>query len=523
MKRIKLLMGMLALTALLVGTVTLFSPYAPVVGPVMDIEDIWAIEDARQESETPLVTRLENDGMRLGYDAQENTFYCPIGLENGETWPELYLSAPGAAGVHLAFADDYAYDWCEDAVREGYTYQILAYDDTAFSYAQIVFTGLPIVTLTTDGELSYDNAPAQVTVASPEGALATRALAHLRGAGSRLSEKKSYRIDFVHGQKNSSAVAEVPGIGPADDVILLAGVMDDTLMRDRLSWDVYAMIADEGEPYGPRKTQYAELFVNDRYAGCYIMMEPVDDGDELEKRGANAPATDSVYRTAQDDYAGERPYVENPMREGSIYELYHAPVAGHAFDALMPYLTLERLPQGEAGDAEFERLAMDVIDTASLVRYYLFVQAGGMSDNVFNNMYVIASRENGHLRYRFAPWDMDLTWGRYKEESGEAYHGLFSFDVAERMIALDVGGVTRSLLADTWARLRESAFREDMIERLVEGYTRELDASGAYTRDALRWKGEARTADGYEIVSFAGEHFAALDALFAERAGENAL
>ena len=66
-----------------------------------------------------------------------------------------------------------------------------------------------------------------------------------------------------------------------------------------------------------------------------------------------------------------------------------------------------------------------------------------------------------------------------------------------------------------WAQMRESVFREDVIERLVDGYTQELDASGAYTRDALRWRGEAYTADGYEIVSFAGEHFAALDAIFA--------
>ena len=112
MKRLKLMTAILAMTALLVCTVALFSPYAPAVGPVLDIEDVWAIEDAREESDAPLVTVLENNGMRLGYDAQENTFYCPIGLDNGEEWPELRLSAPGARGVQLAFADDYTYDWC---------------------------------------------------------------------------------------------------------------------------------------------------------------------------------------------------------------------------------------------------------------------------------------------------------------------------------------------------------------------------------------------------------------------------
>ena len=521
MKKLKLLLGILAMTALLAGTVLLASPYAPVVAPVMEIEEIWAIEDTRQESAQPLVTALENDGMRLGYDAIENTFYCPIALDTGDEWPRLHLTAPGAKGVSLAFADDYSYDWCSDALRDGYPYQILAYTDTEFSYAQIVFTGLPVITLQTDEEISYADTAAQMTMASPEGGARARAMTHLRGAGSAFSEKKSYKIDFVHGQKDSSAIAEVPGFGQIDNLILLAGVLDPSLIRDRLGWDVYAMIAQEDEPYGPRKTQYAELFVNDRYAGVYVMMEPVDDGEELKKRSAGAAMTDSVYRTAQLDYAGERAYVENPMREGSIYEVYHAPLSGHAFDALKAYLKLEQLPQGEAHDAEFERLVMEHIDLESILRYYLFVQGGGMSDNVFNNMYVLAHRENSKMVYRFAPWDMDLTWGRFTSgDAGEFYHDLFSFDVVERMLEIDAGGAARRMLCSMWTQMRETVFNEENVQRMVDGYVYELDASGAYMRDALRWRGEAYLADGYEIVTFAAEHFPALDDIFSQYAAE---
>lgn len=507
-----------ALSAAMAAAVVFGSPYAPAVAPVADIETIWAIEDARVEREEPLVTVLELDGMRLGYDRAENTFYCPIGLETGDEWPRLHLSAPDAKGVSLVFADDYAYDWCSDALREGYAYQILTYTDTEFSYAQIVFTGLPVVTLSTQTPITYENTPAAVTMASPLGGLNTRALTHLRGAGSGFSEKKSYKIDFVHGQKDSAAIAEVPGVGQADDIILMAGVLDDSLMRDRLSWDIYAMIADEREPYGPRSTQYVELFVDERYAGVYIMMEPVDDGEELVKRGANAPATDSVYRSAQIDYAGERAYVENPMRDRSIYEVYHAPDAGRAFDALQPYLALEQLPRDAAHDAEFERMVTEYIDVESIVRYYLFVQGGGMGDNVFNNMYIIASRDGASLTYRFAPWDMDLTWGRIAAEGGDdAYHGLLSFDVVQRMLETDAGGA-RSTLCRLWADMRREAFCEETVTRLIESYTHELDASGAYVRNALRWRGDAYLADGYEIITFAAEHFAALDGIFAQYA-----
>jgi len=117
--KLRLALGMMLLVGVTAAVVLLASPYAPVVAPCREIEEIWAIEDARQESETPLVTALEMNGMPLGYDAESNTFYCTLGME-GEEWPEIHLTAPGAKGVSLCFVDDYTYDWRQDAVRDGY-------------------------------------------------------------------------------------------------------------------------------------------------------------------------------------------------------------------------------------------------------------------------------------------------------------------------------------------------------------------------------------------------------------------
>ena len=84
MKRLKLLLGMAALACAIGLTVKYGSAYRPVVGPVREIEEIWAIEDEREESEEPLVTRLFCNGAEAAYDAESNTFYCTLGLENGE-------------------------------------------------------------------------------------------------------------------------------------------------------------------------------------------------------------------------------------------------------------------------------------------------------------------------------------------------------------------------------------------------------------------------------------------------------
>ena len=67
---------------------------------------------------------------------------------------------------------------------------------------------------------------------------------------------------------------------------------------------------------------------------------------------------------------------------------------------------------------------------------------------------------------------------------------------------------------DTCKSLQKLNINSSFLQRLVDGYTHELDASGAYVRDAIRWRGEAYLPDGYEIITFASEHFPALDAIF---------
>ena len=92
MKRLKLLLAMATLACAIGLTVKYGSAYQPVVEPVREIEEIWALEDAREESEEPLVTRLFCNGAEAAYDVESNTFYCTLGLENGEDWPEIELT-----------------------------------------------------------------------------------------------------------------------------------------------------------------------------------------------------------------------------------------------------------------------------------------------------------------------------------------------------------------------------------------------------------------------------------------------
>ena len=514
--RLRLLLGMAALLGAAAAAVLLASPYAPVVEPCRDIEDIWAIEDAREESDTPLVTALDNNGQALGYDAASNTFYCTLGLGHEEDWPQLHLTAPGANGVSLCFVDDYTYDWCADAIRDGWAYQILAYTDDAYSYASLVFTGLPIISLETQEALRpHEDIPVRVSVsAAGEAELTACGRAHERGDTSlRMRPKHGIKVEFTrHADGTRKTEQEMPLLGRTDEFILIACSMDYLLIRDKLSWDLWNGISSEDEAFGPRETAYCEVFAGDAYLGVYVMMKPYDYAQELARLGADAPAADSLYRLAgRSVHEFDKPLIQD--HRGMYYEQHYAPSGETGHASLSPYLALF----AQEDDAVFNEKALELLDIDSVIRYALFVQACGMTDNEHNNLYIVAHRTEDGYRYLFAPWDLDVSWGRDDDENAEVW---YDFPIFDRLVELDCGGVVRDRLAAIWQQMRENGFSGENVGSLLDGYNAALNDSGAFYRDAERWNRPNAYSENYSIYSYAAARFEMMDRRIAEMTSE---
>ena len=498
MKRLKLLLGMAALACAIGLTVKYGSAYRPVVGPVREIEEIWAIEDEREESEEPLVTRLFCNGAEAAYDAESNTFYCTLGLENGEKWPKIKLTTAKnvGGGLTLCFVDDYAYDACADAIRDGYAYQIMAYTDETYSYSDVVFTGLPILSLHTAEEITTEDTPAALNLAFGNGErLEANARAHLRGNASLVRlDKHSYKVEFTRTEDGKKKIPQnVPGLGQTDEIILLAMGFDPNMVRDRLSWSMIERIWPKDEAFAPVGREYVEVFVNDAYQGAYLMMVPFDRRAEIEKAGAGSAQRDSLYRSVIAAVDKGR-----PIDEG--YELFIAPDAENPFAGLQTYL---RLDDGEMDDETFCREAAAHIDVPSLMRYTLLVQGMALCDNIFNNMYVWAHETAAGVVYRFIPWDMDLSW----EKEPGAYWDCWMIDaLACRVIELDVSGA-RGGLAAQWRQMSEAGFTIDTVREELALYQHELTDSGAFLRDAERWGKEQDEMDVSQIEAVAEYRF----------------
>ena len=508
MKRLKLLLGILVMTVLLVGTVALFSPYAPLVAPVMDIEAIWEIEDARRESDGPLVTHLENHGVPLAYDAQSNTFYCTLGLEQGDEWPDIHLTAPGSRGTQLVFVDDYSYDWCQDAVREGYEYQVMAYTDSEYAYFSVVFTGMMQVCITAQEDFSEADIPVEAVLSQYGETVHSHARAHYRGGVTLHGPKKAYRLEFTRKKDGTGkTIIETPYFGQVKNLILIPMLLDDTQMRDRLAWNLYGLTHAQTDSYGARKLTYAELFVNDSYEGLYLVMEPYEHETELSKRGAGAAGVDCVYRTGSVEAEKDRPGRLGAYIEERGYELHYEPAGVKPFAAIDGFVAL----CAEEDDEVFADNLARIVDIDSMIDYFLHLQAYAMIDNVFNNLFVIAHYESGAYKVRFAPWDMDMTLGT----PGHPYDMWVYFPPMDRALDLNVDGI-RTRMLDKWKSLRENALTVENVQMFIEQYMHELNDSGAAIRNARRWEKEETPADGSGIVSFMADRLALLDQRFEE-------
>ena len=486
----------------------------PVEEP-MAIEDAWALEDTREEAETPLVTRMFNGEGILGCDAQSQTFYCALGLDNPDGWPALSLSALGAQGVRVAWIDDYSYDAVEDALSEGYRYELLAYTDTQYAYIGVVFTGLPIVTLHTDGAAAIVKEPsvdADVHIASAQQeALASRAQVHTRGGDCYEGvDKPSYRFELRGiNAKGNECRAERGVLGmPADsDWLLVSNASDRTAVRNHLCWALWRDW-QPGRQLAELESRLVEVFVNDSYKGIYQLMQYVDPARELAAIGGN-PETDVCVRRIVMQNGGDRPRLVRDPVEGHVLELRYAPPGmptDEAFAAFDAYTQLE-LHCDELDDEAFAALLAAHFDIPSLLEYYLFVQGYNLRDNVRNNLYIWALRqEDGSYRYALSPWDMDRSLSLMTsdeqegmidtavllDEHAQESKGWFRREMrfVERMLELDVDGSRRTLWA-LWTDKRAHQLSEDTLYQQITALEEEVNASGAYLRESERWRGGA--------------------------------
>jgi len=480
-----------------------------IVEPLMITQDAWEIEDTRQEARKALVSELHNGDDELGFDAASRTFYCTIG-SGLEDWPELNLTARGEPRIRVAWIDDYAYDFCADAVREGYRYELLAYTDTEYEYIGIVFTGLPIISLHVEDvkELGETYIPARAAVSGGGyEAIDSAALVHLRGGGfDKGIDKPNYRVEFHYLSdkgKDKKSDLKVLGLESDSDWLLIGNAGDISCMRNTLGFDMWNRWNEGQNAFALLESRMVEVFMQDEYMGMYQLLPRIDEDDELDDAGGS-PDTDAVARLIGVRLETGKPVSQMSLPIGGCLELRQFPAwmkQEDAFALFEDYIHLN-LPEDHEnylGDEAFAELALRSVDVKEIMSYYLYMNVCSLPyDNVKNNLYIWALKGTEGYTYTLSPWDMDSGFSPLFKDGTDSVNMWMTLPV--RMLDLNVGGC-RSVLWQIWQEKCASMLTEDWIYQWIQEAEDEINASGAYLRETERWRDGAQTLSLAEITA----------------------
>lgn len=297
----------------------------------------------------------------------------------------------------------------------------------------------------------------------------------IHGGVSRGFPKKSYAVTL------DSPVAWL-GLRPSANWVLNAAFVDRSLMRHKLSYDLFRSLSAPGLPRYAAESRFIEVQVNGRYQGAYLLIERVDRaGLGLRAFDSNAPNHACIYKAedhaanfSSPGHAGYEQREPDPVRRE-----YWEPL--NAFNRFV-----SRSPEPDFRDPE--KGVGSRLDLANAIDFHLLVLLTSNGDGITKNFMIArdAFPTNAPAaRFFFVPWDYDATFGRDWNASRVEPTVWLSNTLFERLMEVPD---YRGKFASRWRELRAKQFSVATIQRLMDDNARAL--GGAVRRNQERWRNQ---------------------------------
>jgi spore coat protein H len=278
--------------------------------------------------------------------------------------------------------------------------------------------------------------------------------------------------------------APVPWLGlrPSTHWVLNAAFVDRSLMRHKLSYDLFRSLSAVSQKRYAAESRFVEMRLNSQYHGAYLLMQRVDRALlELQSYDSNAPSHACIYKAVD--------HSANFSRAG------HAGYEQHRPDAMArPYWEpLEEFNRfvSDASNAEFRDPQKGIatrLNIDNAIDFQLLVLLTSNLDGITKNFIFArdAATTNAPTpRFFFAPWDYDATFGRNWDGTPvepTAWLSNHLFDRLQEDIAF------RKRFAMRWKHLREREFSVATLHGLIDDNARALGE--AALRNTARWSAQ---------------------------------
>jgi spore coat protein H len=296
------------------------------------------------------------------------------------------------------------------------------------------------------------------------------------GATSQAYAKKSFALTL-------DKPAALVGLRESPHWVLNAAFVDRSLMRHKLSYDLFRSLSDAQDKRFAASSRFVEVFLNGKYHGAYLLMERVDrELLELQSYKSNKTSHACIYKAVdhaanfgRPDHAGYEQR-EPPLTTGEYWK---------PLDEFNSFVS-------SAPDAQFfdERTGISSrLNIDNAIDFHLLVLFTSNMDGITKNF--IFARDaltatNTEARFFFAPWDYDATFGRNWDATRVAPTAWLSNHLFERLLSAKA---FRERFAARWKRLREGPFSVKAVQQMIDDNVRTLGE--AVQRNAQRWRGQA--------------------------------
>ncbi|MBI1841529.1 MAG: CotH kinase family protein [Verrucomicrobia bacterium] len=289
---------------------------------------------------------------------------------------------------------------------------------------------LPVIFLQTEElVVSERKVACHVRCVPPKGQEAGSNLVHagvvkLHGASSLRYPKKSFGLTLDE---------PTPWLGMRESShwVLNAAFVDRSLMRHKLSYDLFRSLSVSNAPRFASASRFVEVNLNGRYHGAYLLMERVDRSMFGFRRfDSNALHHAAIYK-AVDHAAGF-----NRLGHGGFEQREPDPLLREYWGPLDRFQRFVSTTK----DADFfdpEKGIAARLDLGNTIDFHLLVLLTSNMDGFDKNL--ILARDmpttNGPLpRFFFAPWDYDATFGRNWEASRVGADAWLSNHLFDRLL-----------------------------------------------------------------------------------------
>lgn len=295
----------------------------------------------------------------------------------------------------------------------------------------------------------------------------------VRGASSQGYEKKSFALKLDESTRWL-------GMQKDRDWVLNAAFVDCSMMRHKLSYDLFQSLSADGAKRFAASSRFVEVNLNGRYHGVYLLMERVERSLlDLRRFDKNDTSHACIYK-AVDHGADFR------QQGHGAYE-QHEPEP----EVLEYWKPLEELNQfvGQALDRKFfdpKSGISSLVDVDYAIDFHLLLLLTSNMDGNDKNFILardVAAATGPPARFFFVPWDYDATFGRNWEGSIVEPKEWLSNHLFDRLLS----NVTyKQKYAARWKALRKQQFSVESIARMIDDNAQTLGA--AATRNERRWK-----------------------------------